>query len=86
MLNYKDFLYIPKVICSELISRYYDDLLANYFKIEKTQELIAEKYYRPTLQHDIEAYIYGCNVCWVLKAVRQKPYGDLQLLPVLTHQ
>ena len=27
----------------------------------------------------------GCNVCLALKAVRHKPYGDLQSLPVSTH-
>ncbi len=28
----------------------------------------------------------GCDVCLTSKAVRHKPYGDLQSLPVPTHQ
>ena len=28
----------------------------------------------------------GCNVCLVLKAVRHKPYSNLQSLPVFTHR
>ncbi len=38
------------------------------------------------LQQDVEAYVKGCNVCLASKAVCHKPYRDLQLLPVLTHQ
>ncbi len=45
MLYYQDLLYVSKVICSELISRYYNDPLTGYFGIEKTQKLIARKYY-----------------------------------------
>lgn len=42
---YQDLLYVPKVICSKLISRYYNNPLVGPFQIEKTQELIARKYY-----------------------------------------
>ncbi len=86
MLHYQDLAYVPKVIRSELISRHHDDPLAGHFGIEKTRELIARKYYWPTLRREIEAYVKGCNVCLTSKAVRQKPYGDLQSLPVPTHR
>ena len=85
VLYYQGFPYVPKVICSELISRHYNDSLVGHFGIEKTWELIARKYYCPTLQQDVKAYIKSYNVCLVLKAVCHKPYGDLQLLPVLTY-
>ena len=45
VLRYQGFPYVPKVICSELISRYHDDPLAGHFDIEKTRKLIAKKYY-----------------------------------------
>ncbi len=45
VLHYQGLSYVPKVIRSELISRYYDDPLAGHFAIEKTRELIARKYY-----------------------------------------
>ncbi len=49
VLHYQSFPYVPKVICLELISKYYDEPLAGHFGIEKTRELIARKYYWPTL-------------------------------------
>ncbi len=86
MLHYQGLPYIPKVIRSELISRHHDDPLAGHFGIEKTRELVARKYYWPTLRQDVEAYVKRCDVCLASKAVRHKPYGDLQSLPVPTHR
>ncbi len=86
VLYYQGLPYVPKVIHSGLISRHHNDPLAGHFGIKKTRELIARKYYWPTLQRDVEAYIKGCDVCLASKLVRHKPYGDLQLLPVPTHQ
>ena len=37
------------------------------------------------LRHDVEDYVRGCNVYLASKAVRHKPYGDLQSLPVPIH-
>ncbi len=86
VLYYQGLPYVPKVIRSELISRHHDNPFADHFGIVKTQELIARKYYWPILQWDVEAYVKGCNVCLASKTVCHKLYGDLQLLPVLTHQ
>ena len=86
VLHYQGLSYVPKVIRSELISRHHDDSLVGHFAIEKIRELIARKYYWPTLRRDVEAYIKGCDVCLASKAVRHKPYEDLQSLPVPTHR
>ncbi len=86
VLHYQGLPYVPKVIRSELISRHHDDPLVGHFGIEKTRELIARKYYWPTLRQDVETYVKGCDVCLAAKAVHHKPYGDLQSLPILTHQ
>ncbi len=86
VLHYQSLPYVPKVIRSELISTYHDNLLAGHFDIEKTYELIVRKYYWPMLQRDVEAYVKSCDVCLVSKAVCHKPYGDLQSLPVPTHR
>ncbi len=86
MLHYQGLLYVPKVICSELISRHHNDPLAGHFGIEKTCKLIARKYYWPTLRRDVKANVKGCDVCLASKAVCHKPYGDLQSLPIPTHQ
>ena len=86
MLHHQGLLFVPEAIRIELISRHHDNPLAGHFGIEKTRELLARKYYWPTLRHDVEAYVKGCNVCLASKAVRHKPYGDLQSLPVPTHR
>ena len=85
VLYYQGFPYVPKFIRLKLISRHHDDPPAGHFGIKKTWELIAKKYYWPTLQQDIGAYIKGCNVCLALKAVCHKLYGNLQSLFVTTH-
>ncbi len=77
---------MPKFVRTELIRRHHDDPLAGHFGIEKTRELIARKYYWPTLRRDVEAYVTGCDVCLTSKSVKHKPYGNLQSLPVLTHR
>ncbi len=77
---------MPKIVRTKLISRHHDDPLAGHFGIDKTRELIAQKYYWPTLRRDVEAYIIGCDVCLASKSVRHKPYGDLQSLLVPTRR
>ena len=74
------------MIRTELISRHHNNKLASHFDIEKTRELVAQKYYLPTLRHDVEDYLKGCDVCMTSKAVRHKPYGDLQSLLIPNHR
>ncbi len=63
VLYYQGLPYISKVIHSKLISRHHDDFFTSHFGIEKTCELIARKYYLPTLWRDVKAYVKGCDVC-----------------------
>ena len=86
ILHHQGLPYIPEIIRTELISRHHDNPLAGYFGIEKTRELVARKYYWETLCHDVEVYVRGCDICLASKAVRHKPYGNLQQLPVPTHR
>ena len=86
VLHHQGLPFVPEAIRMELISRHHDDPLAGHFGIEKTRELLARKYYWPTLRHNVEAYVKGCDVCLASKAVRHKPYGDLQSLPIPTHR
>ena len=78
--------FVLKAIWTELISRHHDNPLAGHFGIKKTGKLLTQKYYWPTLSHDVEAYVKGCDVCLALKEVYLKPYSDLQSLLILTHQ
>ena len=67
------------------MNRHHNNPLAGHFGVEKTRELIAQKYYWPTLCHDVKDYMKGCNVYLALKAVQHKLYGNLQSLPVFIH-
>ena len=78
ILHHQGLPYVPEIIRTELISRHHDDPLAGYFGIEKTRELVARKYYWETLCHDVKVYIRGCDVCLASKAIRHKPYRNLQ--------
>ena len=85
MLHHQSLSYISQIIQTKFISRHYDNPLVGHFRIEKTQKLFSQKYYWPTLRRDVNNYVRGCDVCLALKAIRNKPYGDLQSLPTFTH-
>lgn len=46
----QNLLYIPKMIYSKLINKYYNNWLEGYFGTEKTKELIVQKFSWPMLQ------------------------------------
>lgn len=78
--------FVSKAIWTKLISRHYDNLLADHIGIKKTCNFLAWKHYWPTLCHNVEAYLKGFDVCLASKAVQNKPYNDLQLLSIPMHQ
>ena len=86
VLHHQGLFYVLEIIKTELISRHHNNPLASYFGIKKTRELIAQKYYMPTLRRDVKDYVRGCDVYLALKAVWHKSYGDLQSLPIPTHR
>ena len=45
ILHHQGLPYVPEIIRTELISRHHNDPLAGHFGIEKTRELIAQKYF-----------------------------------------
>ena len=85
VLYHQGLFFVLETIWIELISWHYDELLAGHFGISKIRELIDRKYYWLSFRKDVKAYIKDCNICLGLKAIRYKPYGDLQSLPIPTH-
>ena len=85
VLHHQGLPYVPEIIRTELISRHHDNPLAGHFGIKKTRELVARKYYWLMFRHNVNNYMKECDVCLALKAVRHKPYSDLQSLPIPTH-
>ena len=69
-----------------MISCHHDDPLIRHFGIDKTRELVGWKYYWPSLRKHVKNYVKGCDICLTSKAVRHKPYEDLQSLSVPTHR
>ena len=76
--------YISKVMRTKLISKHHNHPLASHFRIDKTRELIAQKYNLRTFCHNVETYVIGSDVGFASKIVRHKLYSDLQLLSVST--
>lgn len=84
--SHKELLNISEITQTELTCIYHDDSFAGYFGIEKTQELIAQKYDWLILKANMQSYVKDCNLCLVLKSVKHKSYGNLQSLSVSTYR
>lgn len=82
ILYHQSLLYLPKVIRTELIYHRHDNLLASHFEIKKTGKLIAQYYYWPLLRYNVNIYVTWYNIYLVSKAIRHRPYEDLQLLTI----
>ena len=53
VLHYHGLPYVLEIICFKVISCHYNDPLIGHFEINKTQKLVARKYYWPTLCCDV---------------------------------
>lgn len=67
---------MPEILRTKVINWYHDDPLARYFEINKTQELVARKYYWKTIWQDVESYIKRYDVYLASKAVKYQSSGD----------
>lgn len=67
VLEREDFLYVLEIIGMKLISSYHNNLLTYHFGMNKTGELIAQKYYRSSLQANVKAYVKAYNVYLAFK-------------------
>ena len=57
VLQYRGLSYVLEIVRSEVINCHYNNLLAKYFGIDKTRELIGRKYYWPRLKKDVKSYV-----------------------------
>lgn len=69
VLYQKNLSYILEIIKTKIINIYYNNLLVEYFDIEKTWELVAHKYYWLILKVDVEYYVKEYNVYLAWKSV-----------------
>ena len=85
VLQYRELPYVLEIIRFKVISCHHNNLLIGHFGIEKIKELVGRKYYWPSLRRDVKSYVQRCDVCLASKAIRHKPYSNLQSLPILAH-
>ena len=85
VLHHQGLFYVPEIIRTELMSRHHDNPLAGHFGIEKIHEFKTQKYHWPMLRRDVKDYVKGCNIYLASKAVRHKPYDNLQSFPILNY-
>ena len=45
VLHYQELPFVPEIIQTELISQHHNDFLARHFNINKTKDLVSQKYY-----------------------------------------
>lgn len=77
---YQNLLYVSNIIYFKIISRHYDNLLANYFRIKKIKKLVARNYFWPTFYQNIEPYVKDYDICLACKIVCYKLFEDFQSL------
>lgn len=50
-------IYVPKVICKEIIRIHYDLLISRHQRIKKMYKQVLRNYYMPNLQREVTNYI-----------------------------
>ena len=65
-----------------LLTEAHDSAYSGHFGADKTLKALARRYWWPQMQRDVENHCKACEVCQRNKARRQKPFGELQPLPV----
>jgi hypothetical protein len=84
-LRHRGRLWVPEAeqgIKNEILQAYHDDPSAGHFGVNKTQELIARKFYWEHMRSEVQEYISKCQICLGTVPKRHRPYGELQSLPL----
>lgn len=62
--NFREWkLVIPKYDRLKILKECHDDPLSSHFGCNKTYHRVCEKYYWPSVKHDVKKYVYKCEVC-----------------------
>ncbi|KAL4378883.1 hypothetical protein GQ457_02G025560 [Hibiscus cannabinus] len=77
-------LYVPQhAKCRKgLIKECHDSKWAGHPGVHRTMALLAERFYWPHMETDVEAYVRTCLICQQDKIEAKKPSGLLQPLPI----
>lgn len=64
-----------------VLSKNHDDPLGGHYGVDKTIELLKQKYHWPQLRKDVHQYVSKCATCQLNKIRRHKPWGLLEPIP-----
>lgn len=78
MVHWKNWIYVPRKMRTEIIQRHHDRATEGHFGVDKTLEKISRNFYFPGMRKEVEKYIKDCQDCARNKAERHKPYGKMQ--------
>ncbi len=83
IVTFKGFTYVPNVggLRAVVIKTNYDLPWAGHYRVRRTLDLIARKYFWQGMRKDVIQYIKDCAMCAKTKPVRHKPWGTAQSLP-----
>jgi len=83
-LFYRDCLFVPDhtPLRLRLLQDHHDPPAMGHPGRAKTLELLARKYYWPSMRKDVDRFVRNCRVCRRTKSTRHAPYGVLKPLSV----
>ena len=83
-LIYRDCIYVPDHVQLQLrlLQDHHDPPTVGYSGCAKTLELLARRYYWPSMRKDVNRFVHNCHVCHRMKSTRHAPYGVLRPLSV----
>lgn len=86
-LFYKDRLVIPEqnALRQALLQQHHDAPRAGHIGANKTEELLARKFYWEGMSASVRQYVASCPECQGARVPRHRPYGKLQSLPLPSH-
>jgi len=83
-LLYRDCIYVPDhtPLRLQLLQNHHDPPAMGHPGRAKTLELLARKYYWPSIRKDVDRFVRNCHTCRRTKTTRHAPYGVLRPLSV----
>ena len=85
VLLWENRIYMPddRDIWLQLMAEHYDELTTSHPGHDRILELLGQNYHLPNTRKYVETYVAMCDICARAKALHHKPFGLLQLLPIL---
>lgn len=75
---------IPRSMVDYILEQAHDIPMSGHFGVKRTLETIRSKFFWPTLDHDIRAYIKSCDKCQRKKADCRRKEGLMIPMPIPT--